>query len=131
MLKKTLRTFLGASMDVDVVGRTGFYTPKEGIRTYVAGAKKVVISARAGNDLPTIVYNVNYKILKAPIPLFRSFPHDELPGSDDEALNDLARSRAASWLRSMHTPATRQMTWTARSVARPPSFPRVACNISV
>ena len=30
-----------------------------------AGAKKVVISAPAGNDLPTIVYNVNHKTLKA------------------------------------------------------------------
>ena len=29
-----------------------------------AGAKKVVISAPAGNDLPTIVYNVNHKTLK-------------------------------------------------------------------
>ncbi|MCR5025485.1 MAG: type I glyceraldehyde-3-phosphate dehydrogenase, partial [Lachnospiraceae bacterium] len=28
-----------------------------------AGAKKVVISAPAGNDLPTIVYNVNHKTL--------------------------------------------------------------------
>ena len=30
-----------------------------------AGARKVVISAPAGNDLPTIVYNVNHKTLKA------------------------------------------------------------------
>ena len=30
-----------------------------------AGAKKVVISAPAGNDLPTIVYNVNHETLKA------------------------------------------------------------------
>ncbi len=29
-----------------------------------AGAKKVVISAPAGNDLPTIVYNVNHETLK-------------------------------------------------------------------
>ncbi len=30
-----------------------------------AGAKKVVISAPAGNDLPTIVYNTNHETLKA------------------------------------------------------------------
>ena len=30
-----------------------------------AGAKKVVISAPAGNDLPTIVYNVNHETLTA------------------------------------------------------------------
>ncbi len=30
-----------------------------------AGARKVVISAPAGNDLPTIVYNVNHDTLKA------------------------------------------------------------------
>ena len=30
-----------------------------------AGARKVVISAPAGNDLPTIVYNVNHETLKA------------------------------------------------------------------
>ena len=30
-----------------------------------AGARKVVISAPAGNDLPTIVYNVNHNTLKA------------------------------------------------------------------
>lgn len=30
-----------------------------------AGARKVVISAPAGNDLPTIVYNVNHETLTA------------------------------------------------------------------
>lgn len=30
-----------------------------------AGAKKVVISAPAGNDLPTIVFGVNHETLKA------------------------------------------------------------------
>ena len=53
--------------DVDVVLEcTGFYTSKEKASAHIAaGAKKVVISAPAGNDLPTIVYNVNHKILKA------------------------------------------------------------------
>ena len=47
--------------DVDVVLEcTGFYTSKAKAQAHVdAGAKKVVISAPAGNDLPTIVYNVN------------------------------------------------------------------------
>ncbi len=56
-----------AQYDVDVVLEcTGFYTSKEKASAHlVAGAKKVVISAPAGNDLPTIVYNVNHKTLTA------------------------------------------------------------------
>ena len=52
-------------LDVDVVLEcTGFYTSKEKASAHVkAGAKKVVISAPAGNDLPTIVYNVNHTTL--------------------------------------------------------------------
>ena len=43
---------------------TGFYTSKAKASAHIeAGAKKVVISAPAGNDLPTIVYNVNHQIL--------------------------------------------------------------------
>ncbi len=50
---------------VDVVLEcTGFYTSKEKASAHItAGAKKVVISAPAGNDLPTIVYNVNHETL--------------------------------------------------------------------
>ena len=50
---------------VDVVLEcTGFYCSKEKSQAHIdAGAKKVVISAPAGNDLPTIVYNVNHKVL--------------------------------------------------------------------
>ena len=53
-------------LGVDVVLEcTGFYTSKEKAMAHVeAGAKKVVISAPAGNDLPTIVYNVNHNTLK-------------------------------------------------------------------
>ena len=53
------------ALDVDVVLEcTGFYTSKEKASAHItAGAKKVVISAPAGNDLPTIVYNVNHNIL--------------------------------------------------------------------
>ena len=52
-------------LDVDVVLEcTGFYTSKEKAQAHInAGAKKVVISAPAGNDLPTIVYSVNEKTL--------------------------------------------------------------------
>ena len=51
---------------VDVVLEcTGFYTSKAKAEAHLqAGAKKVVISAPAGNDLPTIVYNVNHTTLK-------------------------------------------------------------------
>ena len=50
---------------VDVVLEcSGFYTSKAKAQAHInAGAKKVVISAPAGNDLPTIVYNVNHKTL--------------------------------------------------------------------
>ena len=50
---------------VDVVLEcTGFYTSKEKSQAHIdAGAKKVVISAPAGNDLKTIVYSVNEKTL--------------------------------------------------------------------
>ena len=52
---------------VDVVLEcTGFYTSKEKASAHItAGAKKVVISAPAGNDLPTVVYGVNEGILTA------------------------------------------------------------------
>ncbi len=54
-------------LDVDVVLEcSGFYTSKAKAQAHInAGAKKVVISAPAGNDLPTIVYNVNHETLKA------------------------------------------------------------------
>ena len=50
---------------VDVVLEcTGFYTSKDKAQAHIdAGAKKVVISAPAGKDLPTIVYGVNEKVL--------------------------------------------------------------------
>ena len=53
-------------LGVDVVLEcTGFYTSMEKASAHIAaGAKKVVISAPAGNDLPTIVYNVNHTTLK-------------------------------------------------------------------
>ena len=52
-------------LGVDVVLEcTGFYTSKAKAQAHIdAGARKVVISAPAGNDLPTIVYNVNHNTL--------------------------------------------------------------------
>lgn len=54
-------------LDVDVVLEcSGFYTSKAKAQAHInAGAKKVVISAPAGNDLKTIVYNVNHETLTA------------------------------------------------------------------
>ncbi len=55
------------ALDIDVVLEcTGFYTSKEKSQAHIdAGAKKVVISAPAGNDLKTIVYSVNEGTLTA------------------------------------------------------------------
>ena len=53
------------ALDVDVVLEcTGFFTSKEKASAHIkAGANKVVISAPAGKDLPTVVFNVNHDIL--------------------------------------------------------------------
>ena len=68
---------------VDVVLEcTGFYTSKAKAQAHIdAGAKKVVISAPAGNDLPTIVYNVNHKTLK---------PEDKIISAASSTTNCLA-----------------------------------------
>ena len=65
------------TLGVDVVLEcTGFYTSKAKSEAHIkAGAKKVVISAPAGNDLPTVVFSVNEKT---------RFLHDELPCSHGE-----------------------------------------------
>lgn len=53
------------ALNIDVVLEcTGFYTSKDKSQAHIdAGAKKVLISAPAGNDLPTIVYGVNHETL--------------------------------------------------------------------
>ena len=60
---------------VDVVLEcTGFYCSKDKAQAHIdAGAKKVVISAPAGNDLPTVVFGVNESILTADFPFFQIF----------------------------------------------------------
>jgi len=55
------------AIDVDMVLEcTGFYVSKAKSQAHIdAGAKKVIISAPAGNDLPTVVFSVNEGTLKA------------------------------------------------------------------
>ena len=52
-------------LDIDIVLEcSGFFASKAKAQAHIdAGAKKVLISAPAGNDLPTIVYGVNEKTL--------------------------------------------------------------------
>ncbi len=63
--EKDAKNLPWGQIGVDVVLEcTGFYTSKEKSQAHIdAGAKKVVISAPAGNDLKTIVYSVNEKTL--------------------------------------------------------------------
>ncbi|MCW6652406.1 type I glyceraldehyde-3-phosphate dehydrogenase [Aerococcaceae bacterium NML191292] len=53
-------------LGVDIVLEcTGFFTSKEKAELHLkAGAKRVVISAPGGNDVPTVVFGVNENILK-------------------------------------------------------------------
>ncbi|MGE3320313.1 MAG: type I glyceraldehyde-3-phosphate dehydrogenase [Candidatus Berkiella sp.] len=55
------------NLDIDVVLEcTGFFASKEKASSHLkAGAKKVLISAPAGDDVPTIVYGINHQALKA------------------------------------------------------------------
>ncbi|KRM08222.1 glyceraldehyde-3-phosphate dehydrogenase [Liquorilactobacillus ghanensis DSM 18630] len=52
-------------LGIDIVLEcTGFFTSKEKAKSHIeAGAKKVLISAFAGNNVPTIVFNTNHDIL--------------------------------------------------------------------
>ena len=80
-------------LKVDVVLEcSGFYTSKEKAQAHInAGARKVVISAPAGNDLPTIVYNVNHETLKASDTIISAAScTTNCLAPMDKALNDLA-----------------------------------------
>ena len=106
-------------LGVDVVLEcTGFYTSKAKAQAHIdAGARKVVISAPAGNDLPTIVYNVNHNTLTkedkiisaascttnclAPIEsgimcTIHAYTGDQMPLDGPQRKGDLRRSRAAA-----------------------------------
>ena len=74
-----------------------------------AGAKKVVISAPAGNDLPTIVYNVNHETLTKDDNIISAAScTTNCLAPMAKALNDLAcRSNPVSCAPSMLTPVTR------------------------
>ena len=65
--EKEAKNLPWGELDVDVILEcTGFYTSKDLSQAHIdAGAKKVVISAPAGKDLPTIVYSVNEDTLTA------------------------------------------------------------------
>lgn len=65
--EKDAKNLPWGELDVDVVLEcTGFYVTKAKSQAHIdAGAKKVVISAPAGDDLPTVVFGVNENILKA------------------------------------------------------------------
>ena len=65
LAERTPQNLPWKELDVDVVLEcTGFFASKEKSMAHItAGAKKVVISAPAGNDLPTIVFGVNEKVL--------------------------------------------------------------------
>ena len=65
--EKDAKNIPWGELDVDVVLEcTGFYCSKAAASAHLeAGAKKVVISAPAGNDLKTIVYSVNENTLTA------------------------------------------------------------------
>ncbi|MEY8463402.1 type I glyceraldehyde-3-phosphate dehydrogenase [Streptococcus merionis] len=55
-----------ASQEVDIVlEATGFFASKSGAEKHLHanGAKKVVITAPGGNDVKTVVYNVNHDVL--------------------------------------------------------------------
>ena len=95
-------------LGVDVVLEcTGFYTSKAKAQAHIdAGARKVVISAPAGNDLPTIVYNVNHPMAKALndgwkiksgiMCTIHAYTGDQMTLDGPQRKGDLRRSRAAA-----------------------------------
>ena len=86
---------------VDVVLEcTGFYCSKEKSMAHInAGAKKVVISAPAGNDLKTIVFSVNQDTLTADdqiISAIHAYTGDQMILDGPHRKGDLRRARAGA-----------------------------------
>ena len=101
-----------AKHDVDVVLEcTGFYTSKEKASAHLkAGAKKVVISAPAGKDLPTIVFNTHHKAIPAGTQIISAAScttHCLAPMA--KALNDLAPIQSGI-MQTIHAFTGDQMT---------------------
>ena len=131
MPKKT-RKLPVAKFDVDVVLEcTGFYTSKEKSMAHInAGAKKVIISAPAGNDLKTVVFGVNENILTA---------DDQIISAASCTTNCLAPmakalsmmlSRSAGIMTTIHAYTGDQMVPTVRTVKATPPRPRRCCKYS-
>ena len=86
-------------LGVDVVLEcTGFFASKAKSQAHIdAGAKKVVISAPAGNDLKTVVFSVNENTLDKDDQIISAAScTTNCLAPMAKALNDLARSRAVS-----------------------------------
>ncbi|OLA64117.1 MAG: type I glyceraldehyde-3-phosphate dehydrogenase [Subdoligranulum sp. 60_17] len=86
-------------LGIDVVLEcTGFYTSKAKAEAHIqAGARKVVISAPAGNDLKTIVYSVNEKTLTAEDQVIsHAYTGDQMILDGPQRKGDLRRARAGA-----------------------------------
>ncbi|MDO4519684.1 MAG: type I glyceraldehyde-3-phosphate dehydrogenase [Eubacteriales bacterium] len=101
-----------AELGVDVVLEcTGFYTSREKAQAHIdAGAKHVIISAPAGNDLPTIVYNVNHdKLTKEDTIISAASCTTNCLAPMAKALNELAPIKSGI-MQTIHAYTGDQMT---------------------
>ena len=98
-------------LGVDVVLEcSGFYTSKAKAQAHInAGARKVVISAPAGNDLPTIVYNVNHETLTADDNIISASCTTNCLAPMAKALNELAPIKSGIMV-TIHAYTGDQMT---------------------
>jgi len=109
--EKDAKNIPWAKHDVDVVLEcTGFYTSKEKASAHLAaGAKKVVISAPAGKDLPTIVFNTNHKTLTPDKVISAASCTTNCLAPMAKALNDLAPIQSGI-MQTIHAFTGDQMT---------------------